>query len=81
MSTLNGVTFSDQNPISVSLELDARCQVEYLAVCSVCPIPLGYLDFKIAHLEMLNILAALKVWHLQWVNKKSQLIMRQWCIF
>ena len=39
--------------------------------------------FNIAHLEKLNILAALKAWHLQRANKNSQLpvIMRQWCMF
>ena len=33
-------------------------------------IPLGYLDLQIVHLEMLNILAALRVWQESWANKK-----------
>ena len=33
-------------------------------------IPLGYLDLQIVHLEMLNILAALRVWQQPWANKK-----------
>ena len=33
-------------------------------------LPLGYLELQIVHLEMLNILAALKIWHHYWANKK-----------
>ena len=33
-------------------------------------IPLGYLDLQIVHLEMLNILAALRVWQKAWSNRK-----------
>ena len=33
-------------------------------------IPLGYLDLQTVHLEMLNILAALRVWHKSRVNGK-----------
>ena len=33
-------------------------------------IPLGYLDLQIVHLEILNILAALRVWQKPWANKK-----------
>ena len=33
-------------------------------------IPLGYMDLQIIHLEMLNILAALRVWQKSWINKK-----------
>ena len=33
-------------------------------------LPLGYLDLQIVHLEMLNILAAIRVWQNQWKDKK-----------
>ena len=32
-------------------------------------IPLGYLNFQIVHLEMLNILVALRAWGSQWLHK------------
>ena len=36
-------------------------------------IPLGYMNFQIVPLEMLNILAALRVWQTQWSNKKVEI--------
>ena len=33
-------------------------------------VPFGYLDFQIVHLEMLNILVALKAWGSQWLHKR-----------
>ena len=35
--------------------------------------PWGTLNFQIAHLEMLNILAALRVWQSQWSNMKVEI--------
>ena len=37
-------------------------------------IPLGYLDFQIVHLEMLNILVALRAWGSQWSNKRFSIM-------
>ena len=34
------------------------------------PIPKGYMDYNIAHLEILNIVVALKVWAKHWANKR-----------
>ena len=40
----------------------------------ICPtIPLGYMNFQIVHLEMLIILAALRVWQTQWSNMKVEI--------
>ena len=58
---------------SVSLELDASLTglvARWGNQVYALTIPSDYLDFNIAHLEMLNILVVLKVWYLQWANKK-----------
>ena len=37
------------------------------------PLPLGYRDYNIAHLEMLNILVALRVWHRCWAKSRVRI--------
>ena len=69
----NGVTFFDQKPIDHSIELDASLQG--MGACwgsqvYALQIPLGYMDMSIVHLEMLNILAAVRVWGKAWRNTK-----------
>ena len=81
--TFNGVTIFDHRPISFDIELDAclqgigaRCGIQVYTL----PLPLGYLNFNIAHLEMLNILVALRVWNHCWKTKKKfelHVIMKQ----
>ena len=69
----NGVTFFDQKHIDFSIELDASLQgmgARWGSQIYALSIPLGYLDLQIVHLEMLNILAALRVWEQPWANKK-----------
>ena len=71
ISIYNGVTFFDQKPIAHSIELDASLQgmgawwgseVYTLTIC--------FMNLQIVHLEMLNILAALRVWQEPWRNSK-----------
>ena len=73
ISIYNGVTFFYQKPIAHSIELDASLQ-GMGAWCGsevyILTIPLGYMNLQIVHLEMLNILAALRVWHEPWRNSK-----------
>ena len=69
----NGVTFFDQKPIDHSIELDASLQgmgARWASQVYALQIPLGYMEMQIVHLEMLNILAALRVWHKSWHNCK-----------
>ena len=69
----NGVTFFDQKPIDHCIELDASLQgmgARWGSQVYALQIPLGYMDMQIVHLEMLNILAALRVWHKSWHNSK-----------
>ena len=73
LPTFNGVTIFDHRPIAFHIELDAslqglgaRCGNQVYAL----PIPLGYMDLNIVHLEMLNILVALRVWNSTWAKSK-----------
>ena len=63
----------DHTPIAGEIQLDAYLQG--LGACFVNQvyaneILLGYKDFAITHLEMLNILVALRVWGQAWQGKK-----------
>ena len=73
LPNFNGVTIFDHRPIAFHIELDA-CLQGFGARCGnqvyAFPIPLGYMDLSIVHLEMLNILVALRVWNNTW--KKSR---------
>ena len=62
--------------MSFEIELDAclqgmgaRCGTQIYAY----PLTLGYLDFNIAHLEMLNILVALRVWNRCWAKSRIRI--------
>ena len=37
------------------------------------PIPLGYMNYTIVHLEILNIVVAAKIWANDWANQKIQM--------
>ena len=72
----NGVTFFDQRPITIEIELNASLQglgARWGSQIYALAIPLGYMNFQIVHLEMLNILAALQVWQSQWSNRKVEI--------
>ena len=73
LTTFNGITIFDHRTIAFHIELDAclqglgaRCGNQVYAL----PIPLGYMDLNIVHLEMLNILVALRVWNSTWAKSK-----------
>ena len=69
----NGIVYYDTKPIQAELHLDA-CVTGLGAIfdseCYSLPIPRGFNNYSIVHLEMLNIVVALKVWANQWANKK-----------
>ena len=69
----NYITFFDHRPTNYSIELDASLHglgARWGSQLYAMVLPLGYLDLQIVHLEMLNILAALRVWKDQWKDKK-----------
>ena len=72
----NGVVYYDPRPIQAELHLDA-CLTGMGGVfekqCYALPVPRGFHQYSIVHLEMLNIVVALKVWATQWSNKKLRI--------
>ena len=71
LTTFNGVAFFSHDPVHSHIELDASLQ-GLGAICDneVYSIPLGVGGYQIVHLEMLNILVALRVWGHKWTRKK-----------
>ena len=73
LTTFNGEAFFSHDPIYNHIELDASLQ-GLGAVCDnkVYSIPVAPRvgDYQIVHLEMLNILVALRVWGHKWICKK-----------
>ena len=69
----NGVAFFSHDKLHSHIELDASLQ-GLGAVCDnevySIPIDLGFQDLGIVHLEMLNILVALRVWGHRWQGKR-----------
>ena len=73
LPSFNGITSFDQKSIDGSIELDASLQglgAVWGNQVYAIDVTLGYLDFQIVHLEMLNILVALKAWGSQWLHKR-----------
>ena len=73
LTVFNGTTFFDYRKCDATFEIDAcleglggRFNNEVYHV----PIKLGYKNYNICHLEMVNILVALKIWGQKFANKK-----------
>ena len=70
----NDTTYFYHIPIDVSMELDASLQglgARWGLQVYILTIPVGYLGFNIVHLEMVNLLAAIRVSVNQWAHKKG----------
>ena len=68
----NGKAFISHRQITEEIELDASLQglgARWGHQVYTLSIPLGYNDFSIVHLEMLNILVAIRTWGHQWGGK------------
>ena len=76
LNQFNGVVYYDPRPIQAELHLDA-CLTGMGGIfenqCYSLPIPKDFHQYSIVHLEMLNIVVALKVWATQWSNKKLRI--------
>ena len=72
----NGVTYYDQSYCHSEVHLDA-CLTglggAHGNMVYALPIPKGYLHYNIAHLEILNIIVALKVWATHWANRRIRI--------
>ena len=76
LPTFNGITIFDHRPIAHDIELDACLQglgARWGSQVFAFPLPLGYLNYNIAHLEMLNILVALRVWQNFWAKTRVRI--------
>ena len=76
MKQFNGIVYYDVKPVQAELHLDA-CFTGFggifLNQCYALPIPKNLNNYSIVHLEMLNIVVALKIWATQWSCKKLQI--------
>ena len=76
LASYNGVTFYDIRPLQDQIHLDASLTglggVFNNMVYSI-PIPKGYMDYNIAHVEMVNVVVALKIWGQCWANKRIKI--------
>ena len=69
------MTYYDTNYCHTEVHLDAclsglGASFEYMV--SALPMPQNYNNYNIVHLELLNIVLALKVWAVHWSNKRSR---------
>ena len=72
----NGVTFYDNQEIQETIFLDASLQGlggAFNNEVYALTIPLGFQNYDIVHLEILNIVVALKLWAKQWQNKRIEI--------
>ena len=72
----NGIAFIAHNPITEKIELETSFQglgAKWGRQVYSMQIPLGYENMSIVHLEMLNILVAIRVWAPQWYGKAIQI--------
>ena len=76
LASYNGVTFYDIRPLHDQIHLDV-CLTglggAFINMVYFIPIPIGYKGYNIAHLEMVNVVVALKVWGQCWANKRIKI--------
>ena len=73
LKQFNGIVYYDVKPVQAELHLDA-CVTGFGGnfdnQCYARPIPKNFNNYSIVHLEMVNIVVALKIWATQWACKK-----------
>ena len=73
LTQFNGIVYYDTRPVQAEFHLDAYLTGLggiFANQCYALPISRGYNNYSIVHLEMLNIVVALKIWTHHWVNRK-----------
>ena len=80
-TSFNGVTMYDIHPISDHIYLDA-CLTGlggcFRNMVYTIPLPLGFEHYSIVHLEILNIVVALKIWGPMWQDARIQYTAITW---
>ena len=72
LSHYNGVTYYEQQCCHSEVHLDAcltGLSGSFESMVYALLIPKGYMNYNIAHLEILNTVVALKVWAEHWANQ------------
>ena len=72
----NGITYYDDCPVDESIFLDAFLTGlggVFQHFVYAIPIPRGYKAYHINHLEMINVMVALKLWGQAWANKNIKI--------
>ena len=73
LSKYNGISMYDHKRVEATLELDA-CLTGFGGCCGNLvyhlPIQRGYINWTIVHLEMVNILIAVRLFQHQWASNK-----------
>ena len=76
LSHYNRITYYEQQNCHSEIHLDA-CLTglggSYQSMVYALPIPKDFMSYNIAHLEILNIVVALKVWAQQCANKRIKI--------
>ena len=72
LPSFKGITIFNQKPVDGFIELDASLQglgAVWGNQVYAMDVTLGFLDFQIVHLKMLNIMVVLRAWGRQWLHK------------
>ena len=75
LTQYNGVTYYDTNYCHTEVHLDACLSglgASFESMVYALPIPKNH-NYKIVHLELLNIVVALKVWAVHWSNRQIKI--------
>ena len=76
LTQYNGVTYYDTNYCHTEVHLDACLSglgASFESMVYALPIPKNHNNYNIVHLELLNIVVALKVWAVHWSNRRIKL--------
>ena len=76
LAQYNGITFYDNQIIHATVFLDACLQGlggAFDNMVYALPIPLGFKNYTIVHLEILNLVVALKLWGSHWKDKTVEI--------
>ena len=73
LTTFNGTTFFNHRKIDATLEIDACLEGlggRYGNIIYHVPIPQGFRNYNICHLEMINVLVSIRLWCTYFAHKK-----------
>ena len=81
LSQYNRVTFYDQKFSRIPIHLDASLTGlggQFGSMVYSLPIPLGFMNYTIVHLELLNKIVAAKIWATHWSNRNNSIFLQEY---